>query len=411
MAGFWVFMLSFCMMHAAQARTNFSHSITDPEVHQFDTELCVDIGDSATLQCCIYGIRDINIIIWYKQSNRKQPRIMSRTYTNEQTFFHEFRNPRFKAERSSNCSNMIISNIIQSDEAVYYCSIISPYSVFGNGTYLKIKGTSKPGLCDDSVKCEATLHGNTNFTTQEKAVNASIEDSPEMMQEAEDEMLNYAALKFSKRKAKAENSSTVSPDEYGVQPRRNFDHTIAEPEVHQADTELFVDIGDSATLQCCVYGTDIGVVIWYKQPNRKQPRIMCRTYKTDKETFFHEFQNPRFQAERSSNCSNMIISNIIQSDEAVYYCSIVSPYSVFGNGTYLKIKGKKDTISSGTSKPGLCDDSVHGDCTKNTTQEKAGKNVTILSGSSKPTLSDDSVVCEASVYRNSTNINAIKNTG
>ncbi|XP_046706051.1 uncharacterized protein LOC124386332 [Silurus meridionalis] len=158
---------------------------------------------------------------------------------------------------------------------------------------------------------------------------------------------------------------------YGVQPRRNFDHTIAEPEVHQADTELFVDIGDSATLQCCVYGTDIGVVIWYKQPNRKQPRIMCRTYKTDKETFFHEFQNPRFQAERSSNCSNMIISNIIQSDEAVYYCSIVSPYSVFGNGTYLKIKGKKDTISSGTSKPGLCDDSVHGDCTKNTTQEKA----------------------------------------
>ncbi|KAF7706954.1 hypothetical protein HF521_018172 [Silurus meridionalis] len=141
---------------------------------------------------------------------------------------------------------MIISNIIQSDEAVYYCSIISPYSVFGNGTYLKIKGTSKPGLCDDSVKCEATLHGNTNFTTQEKAVNASIEDSPEMMQEAEDEMLNYAALKFSKRKAKAENSSTVSPDE-------------------------------------------------------------C----------------------------------------------------------------KKDTISSGTSKPGLCDDSVHGDCTKNTTQEKA----------------------------------------
>ncbi|XP_046705732.1 uncharacterized protein LOC124386123 [Silurus meridionalis] len=156
---------------------------------------------------------------------------------------------------------------------------------------------------------------------------------------------------------------------YGVQPRRNFDHTIAEPEVHQADTELFVDIGDSATLQCCVYGTDIGVVIWYKQPNRKQPRIMCRTYKTDEETFFHEFQNPRFQAERSSNCSNMIISNIIQSDEAVYYCSIVLPYGVFGNGTYLKIKG-----------------------------------------TSKPTLSDDSVVCEASVYRNSTNINAIKNT-
>ncbi|KAI5624918.1 putative immune-type receptor 14b isoform X1 [Silurus asotus] len=213
MAGFWVFMLSFCMMHAARARKNYSHSITDPEVHQFDTEFCVGIGDSATLQCCIYG-RDINIIIWYKQINRKQPRIMCKTYINDEgTFFHEFQNLRFQAKKSSNCSNMTISNIIQSDEAVYYCSTISPYGVFGNGTYLKIKGTSKPGLCDDSVKCEATLHGNTNFTTQEKAVNASVEDTPGTMQEAEDEMLNYAALKFSKRKAKAENSRTVSPDE------------------------------------------------------------------------------------------------------------------------------------------------------------------------------------------------------
>lgn len=122
-----------------------------------------------------------------------------------------------------------------------------------------------------------------------------------------------------------------------VQPRRNFSYSSAVPEVHQPDEVLCVDIGDSATLQCCIFGTDAGVVIWYKQPNRQHPRIMSRVYKSSEETFFNEFQNLRFQVKRSSDCSNMTISNIIQSDEAMYYCATTAPYSVFGNGTYLKL--------------------------------------------------------------------------
>ncbi|KAK3564059.1 hypothetical protein QTP86_007531 [Hemibagrus guttatus] len=86
---------------------------------------------------------------------------------------------------------MTILNIIQSDEAMYYCSLTKPYLGFGDGTYLKIKGehvtiaseTSKPALSDNSVVCEPALHGNnTNMNTRDKTANTSIEDSPGMRQ-------------------------------------------------------------------------------------------------------------------------------------------------------------------------------------------------------------------------------------
>ncbi|MCI4379623.1 hypothetical protein PGIGA_G00230370, partial [Pangasianodon gigas] len=44
-------------------------------------------------------------------------------------------------------------------------------------------------------------------------MNASIEDSPGMRQESEAETLNYAALQFSKRKAKGGKRNTGSSDE------------------------------------------------------------------------------------------------------------------------------------------------------------------------------------------------------
>ncbi|XP_053486872.1 uncharacterized protein LOC128611413 [Ictalurus furcatus] len=211
------------------------------DVYQSDEKLSVDIGNSATLQCCVFGIDDEEMI-WFKQQNRKQPQIIVRFFkTARETFYNEFQNPRFRIKKHGNCFNMTISNTTMSDEATYYCAL-----VFADGTHLKIKGehvttaseTSKPALCDK------TLHGKvTNMNTQEKMViglgtalglcallifcliyftlrrrkrdkiNASVEDSPGMRQESEAETLNYAALQFSKRKAKAEKKKSGSSDE------------------------------------------------------------------------------------------------------------------------------------------------------------------------------------------------------
>ncbi|XP_026995037.2 tyrosine-protein phosphatase non-receptor type substrate 1-like isoform X3 [Tachysurus fulvidraco] len=178
MSGFSGFFLIFCTIHTVKLRRNYSGP--DPKaVYQPDKVLCVNMGDSATLHCCVSG-EDVGGVIWFKQPNRKHPQIMSRLYkTAEVTFFNEFQNLRFQVQISSNCSSMTISNIIQSDEAMYYCAITKPFSTFGRGTYLKIKGdhvtvaseTSKAALCDHSVVCEPTLHGNnTNTNTQHNTV-------------------------------------------------------------------------------------------------------------------------------------------------------------------------------------------------------------------------------------------------
>ncbi|XP_060783157.1 uncharacterized protein LOC132890367 [Neoarius graeffei] len=204
-----------------------------PPVYQSDKELSVDIGASASLDCCIFGTKDREII-FFKQQNRKQPQIIVRFFNvSGEKFYNEFQNPRFQIKQRGNCFNLTISNTTLSDEAVYYCALVFP-----SGTSLKFKGqsftteseTSKPALCDH----------NTNMNTQEKTVlglgtalglcallifcliyfilrrrkwdkmHTSIEDSPgtKQVRESDAEMVTYAALQFAKRKAKAEKRKT-----------------------------------------------------------------------------------------------------------------------------------------------------------------------------------------------------------
>ncbi|XP_053487610.1 uncharacterized protein LOC128611825 [Ictalurus furcatus] len=252
MTSTWILILIFSTMCTVQPGRRWvtAQSLTKPPVYQPEKELTVDIGDSATLRCCILE-KEVRFVSWFKQPNRKKPQIIVRVYkTAGETFFSGFQKSHFQIERSSNCFNMIILNIIQSDEAMYYCALMRANLVFGDGTYLKIKGdhvtiaseTSKPALCDNSVVCEPTLHGNsTNMNTHMKTVlglgtalglcallifcliyfilrrrkcdKTCIEDSPGMKQESEAETLNYAAVQFTKRKAKAEKKKTGSADE------------------------------------------------------------------------------------------------------------------------------------------------------------------------------------------------------
>ncbi|KAM9470614.1 uncharacterized protein Hap1MRO34_012551 [Clarias gariepinus] len=148
--------------------------------------------------------------------------------------------------------------------------------------------------------------------------------------------------------------------------------SLTESPVYQLNRELNVDIGDLATLQCCVSEKLVGMITWFKQPDGKQPEMIVKLFTNVGDTFSIQFQNPRFQTEKHSNCFNIIIFNVSESDEAMYYCAQTFPDIVFADGTYLKIKGKHVTIASETS---------------------------------KQPLYDNSVVCEPSAHRNSTDIN------
>ncbi|KAM9470392.1 uncharacterized protein Hap1MRO34_012372 [Clarias gariepinus] len=239
MTGLWVFIFVFTTIFQSGRRWVTAQS-TVLDIYQLDEVLSVDIGNSATLQCCVFGIKDEEII-WFKQQNGKQPQIILRFFkTAQTTFYNEFQNSQFQIKKFGNCYNLTILNTVLSDEARYYCAL-----VFAAGTHLKIKGehvtiaseTSKPS---NSVVCDKTLHRNSNnMNMQEKAVlilgsalgfsvliivclaffimwkrirgNESTGDLAGTMQEAE--TLNYAALQFSKRKVKAEKRRTGALDE------------------------------------------------------------------------------------------------------------------------------------------------------------------------------------------------------
>ncbi|XP_046705743.1 uncharacterized protein LOC124386139 [Silurus meridionalis] len=245
MSGFWI--LIFSTMYVVDTGRHWvsARSPTQPPVYQPDKELTVDIGDTATLRCCVSENLS-GIIDWFKQPNRKKPQIIVTVYKNGgETFYNGFLKSRVQIKRSLNCCNLTILQIIQNDEGMYYCAQMRPNLGFGDGTFLKIKGdhvtlaleTSKPALYENSVVLESTPHENIIITTHEETMigsgsafglcamiifcvtffilrrrkfNASTENSPgaRQVREAEDEMLNYAALKFSKRKVKAEKRKT-----------------------------------------------------------------------------------------------------------------------------------------------------------------------------------------------------------
>ncbi|KAK2839082.1 hypothetical protein Q7C36_013896 [Tachysurus vachellii] len=266
MSSFWILLFIFSTMYTVHPGRHWvtAQSLTKPPVYQPDKELSVNIGDLATLRCCVS--ENVYIITWYKQPDSEKPQIIVTVYKSVGETFHTgFQKSRFRIEKSSNCFNIIILNTIQSDEAMYYCAVRTSITVFGDGTYLQIKGdhvtiaseTSKAALCDNSVVCEPTPHGNnTNTNTQHNTEsemirslhrtviglgsalglcallifcltyfilrrrkletsrsNTAVEDSPGTMQESEAESLNYVALQFSKRKTKAEKRKPVSSDE------------------------------------------------------------------------------------------------------------------------------------------------------------------------------------------------------
>ncbi|KAI5104806.1 putative immune-type receptor 14b isoform X1 [Silurus meridionalis] len=299
-----------------------AQSLKEIDVYHPETKLSVDIGHSAHLQCCVIG-KDDGEIIWFRQQNGNQPRVIVRVpKTANATFYHEFQNSHFQIKRLGNCFNLTISHSTVSDEATYYCAFM-----FAAGTRLQIKGDR---VTTTSVTSKPTLHeDNMSMNTQEKTVNTSVKDSPGMQQEFEDDTLNYAALQFSKRKVKAGRRKPDSVDEYQARKYQVTADSPKQPEVCLFQKELSVNIGESATLHCCVSNNlQNGRIIWLKQrPNQTRPEVVAGT-------FTGEFQSSRLQIENQGNCYNLTIFNTTKSDNSIYYCALM-----YSNKISLKIKG------------------------------------------------------------------------
>ncbi|XP_073777207.1 novel immune-type receptor 14a isoform X1 [Danio rerio] len=138
----------------------------------------------------------------------------------------------------------------------------------------------------------------------------------------------------------------------------------AHSRIDQPDKVLAVELGSTVTLRCISWKENI---FWYKQVAGQQPRVISAFQKLMEPIFYKEFKNERFWGIRLRSSTNLTISDIIQSDEAVYYCASRAFYIEFGSGTHLKIKGHQAAAFETSNFNKTCQQK----CNKNSTTEKS----------------------------------------
>ncbi|NP_001124085.1 novel immune-type receptor 14a precursor [Danio rerio] len=138
----------------------------------------------------------------------------------------------------------------------------------------------------------------------------------------------------------------------------------AHSRIDQPDKVLAVELGSTVTLRCISWKENI---FWYKQVAGQRPRVISAFQKLMEPIFYKEFKNERFWGIRLRSSTNLTISDIIQSDEAVYYCASRAFYIEFGSGTHLKIKGHQAAAFETSNFNKTCQQK----CNKNSTTEKS----------------------------------------
>ncbi|XP_063756376.1 uncharacterized protein LOC134875706 isoform X2 [Eleginops maclovinus] len=134
-------------------------------------------GKNVTLKC--FYTSSAKNLCWYKQVAGRQPKIVSSIYThlrNKNIFYNKFKdNQRFAVHTRPGIYHLNISNVQDSDSAIYYCGQTSgSVTEFDNGTFLVLKESSLSYSLQQpesdfakhggSVNLNCTVHTGTNDT-------------------------------------------------------------------------------------------------------------------------------------------------------------------------------------------------------------------------------------------------------
>uniref|UniRef100_A0A3Q1EAJ9 Ig-like domain-containing protein n=1 Tax=Acanthochromis polyacanthus TaxID=80966 RepID=A0A3Q1EAJ9_9TELE len=97
---------------------------------------------------------------------------------------------------------------------------------------------------------------------------------------------------------------------------------------------------DDVTL-FCRYASEAKYLLWYKQVAGEQPQIISSFYKHSISSFHNQFQgNQRFSVQTGQGFYHLKISDIQDSDAAMYYCGQNNMIGTeFDDGTLLVLKG------------------------------------------------------------------------
>ncbi|XP_017329339.1 uncharacterized protein LOC108268724 [Ictalurus punctatus] len=113
--------------------------------------------------------------------------------------------------------------------------------------------------------------------------------------------------------------------------------------VHQANPVITATAGDNVTLQCFLLGEqNTEPIVWYKQAGGHEPSLVAVVQKAQDPIYKDKVNSPRFRIEKGSKNCHLKIINVNPSDEAMYYCGLITFYTVFAKGTFLSVKGDGD---------------------------------------------------------------------
>ncbi|GAA6067065.1 uncharacterized protein LOC113646003 isoform X2 [Tachysurus ichikawai] len=113
--------------------------------------------------------------------------------------------------------------------------------------------------------------------------------------------------------------------------------------VYQPNSVISAAPGDNVTLHCFLHDLqNLDPIVWYKQEGGHKPSLVAVVQKVQDPIYQDEFDSPRFRIEKGSQSFHLKITDVKPSDEAVYYCGLITFYVVFAKGTYLSVKGTED---------------------------------------------------------------------
>ncbi|XP_070849920.1 T cell receptor alpha chain MC.7.G5-like [Chaetodon trifascialis] len=106
---------------------------------------------------------------------------------------------------------------------------------------------------------------------------------------------------------------------------------------------LYANTGDNVTLPCFYASDSAKYLCWYKQVAGEQPQIISSFYRHSPDTnkFHNQFKGDRrFSVHPGRGFYHLNISDVHNSDSAMYYCGQISiTVTDFDNGMFLVVKG------------------------------------------------------------------------
>ncbi|KAI3352442.1 hypothetical protein L3Q82_005395 [Scortum barcoo] len=294
-------------------------------------EKTIKPGDNVTLYCDCKTSTGV-YIVWYRNcSHENQPALVLKLIDKTQIEDAFSRNPiphfHFVKNESSDSYDLLIENITDSDEGLYYC-----------GTE-ELKVEDNKYITTKWVYTYGNITTRIIFTEEPQVDQQRLERSRQTTLD-QDEDVCYAALEIRQVSQRPKKKKAQSSDFSTRIKHKCIKHNIllsfAAPLVigvisccHDLTSgsvlEVTIRPGDNVTLYCdCKISTGV-YVVWYRNcSHENQPTLVLKV----KGSFRRESSNTlRFQfvKNESSDSYDLLIENITESDEGLYYCGTEEP--------------------------------------------------------------------------------------